>query len=289
MTVQTQSRPAAGKRRGRGSVIAFGVPLGIIVVLAVLANVLPLQDPNRQNLASALLHPGFGTSGGLHHYLGTDQLGRDMLARMIFGARLSLMIGFVGMAAGAVPGIILGLIAGYYRGWVDAVVSRLIDAQLAVPFVLLAIAVVATHGRSVTILITVLALFSWAQYARVIRAETLSLREQTFVLGLRSAGLSSLRIVFRHILPNEAGTAFVLATLQMGSVMLAESALSFLGLGVVAPSVSWGAMLADGRDELAGAWWIAAFPGLVITVTVLLVNLFGDALRPILDPRHREF
>jgi peptide/nickel transport system permease protein len=287
MTVETKSRPAVAS--GRGAVIGFGIPLGLIVLLAVLADLLPLQDPNKQDLANALVGPGFGKAAARHHYLGTDQLGRDMLSRMIFGARLSLMIGFVGMIAGAVPGIILGLIAGYYRGRVDAVVSRLIDAQLAVPFVLLAIAVVATHGRSVTILIVILALFSWAPYARVIRAETLALREQTFVLGLRSAGVPSLRIVLRHILPNEAGTAFVLATLQMGSVMLAESALSFLGLGVVAPAVSWGAMLADGRDELAGAWWIAAFPGLVITVTVLLVNLFGDALRPILDPRQRGF
>jgi peptide/nickel transport system permease protein len=285
--VETRRRPAAA--RGWPAVIGFGVPLAVIVLLAVFAGVLPLQDPNQQNLASALLPPGLDPAAGVHHYLGTDQLGRDMLARMVYGARLSLMIGFVAMFAGAVPGIVLGLLAGYYRGWFDAVVSRLIDAQLAIPFVLLAIAVMATHARSVPVLIVVLAMFSWAPYARVIRAETLGLREQTFVLSLRSAGVSSLGIVFRHILLNVAGTAFVLATLQMGSVMLAESALSFLGLGVVEPSVSWGAMLADGRDEIVGAWWIAAFPGLVITVTVLLVNLFGDALRPILDPRHRGF
>ncbi|MBF8191830.1 ABC transporter permease [Nonomuraea sp. K274] len=285
--VETRRRPAVA--RGWPAVIGFGVPLAVIVLLAVFAGLLPLQDPNQQNLANALLPPGLDTAGGVHHYLGTDQLGRDMLARMVYGARLSLMIGFVAMFAGAVPGIILGLVAGYYRGWFDAVVSRLIDAQLAIPFVLLAIAVMATHARSVPVLIVVLAMFSWAPYARVIRAETLGLREQTFVLSLRSAGVSSLGIVFRHILPNVAGTAFVLATLQVGSVMLAESALSFLGLGVVEPSVSWGAMLADGRDEIVGAWWIAAFPGLVITVTVLLVNLFGDALRPILDPRHRGF
>ncbi len=287
MTVETQSRPAVAK--GRGAVILFGVPLAVIVLLAVSANVLPLQDPNKQDLANALLAPSFSPKASLHHFLGTDQLGRDVLSRMVYGARLSLLIGFVGMFAGALPGIILGLVAGYYRGAVDAAVSRLIDAQLAVPFVLLAIAVVTTHGRSVAILIVVLALFSWAPYARVIRAETLALREQTFILGLRSAGLSSARIVFWHILPNEAGTAFVLANLQMGSVMLAESALSFLGLGVAAPGVSWGAMLADGRDELVGAWWIAAFPGVAITITVLLVNLFGDALRPILDPRQRRF
>lgn len=283
--VETRRRPVVA--RGCPAVIGFGVPLAVIVLLAVFADVLPLQDPNQQDLANALLPPGYDVVGGVHHYLGTDQLGRDMLARMVYGARLSLMIGFVAMFAGAVPGIILGLVAGYYRGWFDAVVSRLIDAQLAIPFVLLAIAVMATHARSVPVLIVVLAMFSWAPYARVIRAETLGLREQTFVLSLRSAGVSSLGIVFRHILSNVAGTAFVLATLQMGSVMLAESALSFLDLGVVEPSISWGAMLADGRDEIVGAWWIAAFPGAIITVTVLLVNLFGDALRPILDPRHR--
>ncbi len=272
------------KARGWGAVAGFGIPLGLIVLLAILAGALPLPDPNTQDLLSSLAAPG--TPG---HPLGTDQLGRDMLARMVYGARLSLVIGFIGMLAGAIPGIILGLAAGYYRRGVDAVVSRLVDAQLAIPFVLLAIAVVTTHGQSLGVLIGVLALFSWAPYARVIRAETMALREQTFVLGLRAAGVPSPQIVFRHILPNQAGTALVLAALQMGSVMLAESALSFLGVGIVSPEVSWGEMLADGRDQLVGAWWIAAFPGIAITVTVLLVNLFGDALKSVLDPRRKRY
>jgi peptide/nickel transport system permease protein len=287
MSVVTQNRPAVV--RGRASILAIGIPLAIIVLIAIFAGVLPGPDPNKQDLANALLPPGFDVQGSSQHLLGTDQLGRDLLARMVRGASLSLLIGFVGMLAGAIPGTILGLLAGYYRGRVDAVVSRLIDAQLAVPFVLLAIAMIATHGSSLTVLIVVLALFSWAPYARVIRAETLALRERPFVLGLRSAGVPDPRIITRHLLPNQAGTILVLATLQMGTVMLAESALSFLGLGVVAPNVSWGAMLADGREQLVTAWWVAAFPGIAITVTVLLVNLFGDSLRSVLDPRQRRF
>ncbi len=281
VSARTRLRASA---RGWGAVLGFGIPLGIIVLSALLAGLLPLHDPNDQDLLASLAPPG-----AAGHLLGTDQLGRDMLSRLVFGARLSLVIGFVGMLAGAVPGIVLGLVAGFYRGWVDAVVSRLVDAQLAIPFVLLAIAVIAANGQSLGVLVGVLALFSWAPYARVIRGDTIALREQPFVLGLRAAGLRSGRILMRHILPNEAGTALVLAALQMGSVMLAESALSFIGVGVVAPDVSWGAMLADGRDQLYGAWWIAAFPGLAITVTVLLVNLFGDALRALLDPRRKRY
>jgi peptide/nickel transport system permease protein len=271
--------------RGRGAVLGFGIPLAMILLVAMLADLLPLPDPNLQDLSASLLAPGVSPD----HLLGTDQLGRDMLSRLVYGARLSLLIGVIGMVLGAIVGTALGLVAGYYRGAVDIVVSRLIDAQLAIPFVLLAIALITSNGRSLTILIVVLALFSWAQYARVVRAETLALRERPFVHGLRTGGLSGAGIVLRHLLPNQAGTVLVLATLQMGAVMLAEGALSFLGLGVVSPDISWGAMLSEGKDQIVYAWWIAALPGLAIFITVLLVNLLGDALRSVLDPRRRRY
>ena len=275
--------------RGRGAVLWFGLPLIALLLTTIFADVLPLPDPNTQDLSASLLAPSLTEHASRFHVLGTDQLGRDILSRLIYGARLSLLIGAVGMLLGAIIGTLLGLLAGYYRGIVDVIVSRLIDAQLAIPFVLLAIAMIASNGRSLTILIIVLALFSWAQYARVIRAETLALRERPFVLALRAGGVPGMAILTRHLLPNQAGTVVVLATLQMGAVMLAESALSFLGLGVASPDISWGAMLAEGKDQLVYAWWIAALPGLAIFGTVLLVNLLGDALRPVLDPRRKRY
>ena len=271
--------------RGRGAALGFGLPLVALLLLTAGADLLPLSDPNLQDLSSSLLAPGVNAA----HPLGTDQLGRDMLSRHLYGARLSILIGVVAIVLGAILGTALGLIAGYYRGIADVVVSRLIDAQLAIPFVLLAIALITSHGRSLTILLVVLALFSWAQYARVVRAETLALRERPFVLALKAGGVSGPGILLRHLLPNQGGTVLVLATLQLGAVMLAEGALSFLGLGVVSPDISWGAMLADGKDQIVYAWWIAALPGLAIFLTVLLVNLLGDALRSILDPRRKRY
>lgn len=275
--------------QGRGSVLIFGIPLALIALVAIFAAYLPLANPNAQNLGAALLPPSLEVYPSGLHLLGTDQLGRDLFSRLIFGAQLSLLIGFVSMVIGIVPGAILGLISGYFRGVPDMVIARFVDAQLAIPFVLLAIALIASNGRSIVVLIVVLSLFSWAPFARVVRAETLSLRESTFVLGLRAAGAPHRQIIFRHILPNQAGTLLVMATLQLGAVMLAESALSFLGLGVVSPAISWGAMLAEGREDLITGWWISAFPGIAILITVLLVNLFGDALRTAFDPKTRKF
>jgi peptide/nickel transport system permease protein len=266
----------------------LGVPLGLAALVALLAPWLPLPDPTEQDLTNVLAPPAF-LGGSADHPLGTDQLGRDLLVRLISGARLTFFIAVVGTLVAAVPGTLLGMIAGYAGGWADRIITRLIDAQLALPFVLLAIAIIAARGRSLTVLIVVLALIGWAQYARVVRAETLKLSVQPFVLGLRAAGASWIGIVLRHILPNLAGTVLVLSTLQIGAVILAESALSFLGLGVSPPSISWGAMLADGRDHMQEAWWLAAFPGVAITAVVLLVNLFGDALVSEFDPRRRRF
>jgi peptide/nickel transport system permease protein len=265
------------------------VPLAVIALISFLAPLLPVPDPNEQDLSAAVIPPAWLDGGSSAHPLGTDQLGRDILARLLYGGQLTFLIAFAGMLAGGVPGILIGLAAGYRRGRVDAVVSRLIEAQLALPFILLAMAIISSSGRSLWILVIVLALTGWAQYARVVRAEALALRERPFVLGLRVAGASHGRIMLAHILPNLVGTATVLATLQLGTIILAESALSFLGLGVSAPDISWGAMLSDGRDQLTEAWWLAAFPGLAITAVVLLVNLLGDALRSRFDPKKRRF
>lgn len=277
------------RARGAGAVAFFAIPLAVIAVLCLAAPLLPIASPDRQVLSEAVMPPAWLSGGSWDHPLGTDHLGRDLLARLLHGGQLTFIIGIGGMLAGAIPGTIAGLIAGYYRGLTDTAISRFVDAQLALPFILLAIAIIAARGRSVGVLVVVLAMIGWAQYARVIRAETMSLRERPFVVGLRVAGVSTPRILGAHLLPNLAGTVLVLTTLQMGTVILAESALSFLGLGVVSPQISWGAMLADGRAQLTTAWWIAAFPGLAITIVVLMVNLLGDALRSWLDPRKRRF
>jgi peptide/nickel transport system permease protein len=260
-----------------------------VAALIALAFYARSHDPNSQDLAQKLRPPIWQASGGWSHPLGTDHLGRDMLARMIAGARLTVLIASAAVVAGAIPGVILGLTAGYFRGPADAVISRVVDAQLSLPFILLALSIITTRGRSVPVLVMVLAIFSWATYARVIRGEAIALRHRPFVLGLIAAGASGRRIVFRHLLPNVAPTILVLASLEVGAVILAESALSFLGLGVVSPDVSWGQMLAEGRDHARRAWWVVTFPGLAITALVLLTNLFGDHLRRRFDPRKKIY
>jgi peptide/nickel transport system permease protein len=271
-------------RGGRG-VLLVAAPL-LVIGLAVL--VLPvtglLPDPNKQDLPAALQPPVFA-GGSWDHPLGTDKLGHDLLARLVYGGRLTLVIGLLGAIVAIVPGTMIGLLAGYRRGLTDTVLSRLIDAQLALPFILIALSVISNRGSSLGVLLTVLALTGWAPCARVVRSSALVLRERQFVSGLRAAGASESRIVFRHLLPNLAGTVVALATLQVGTAVLVESALSFLGLGVVAPSISWGAILASGQSLLTQAWWVAALPGAAITVVVLLVNLLGDALLSHYDPR----
>jgi len=283
------ARTKAVKARGNGAIVALGLPLVLIAAACLLAPWLGLPDPRAQDLNASQIPPAWLSGGDWSHPLGTDQLGRDVLARLLSGGVLTFVLAIAGVLAGAIPGIALGLVAGYRRGWVDVAVSRLVEAQLALPFILLAIAIIAARGRSLPVLVLVLAMVGWAQYARVIRAEAMSLREQPFILGLRFAGAPTRRIMLAHILPNVAGTVTVLATLQLGTIILAESALSFLGLGVAAPDISWGAMLSEGRDQLTSAWWIAAFPGLAITVVVLLVNLLGDALRSRFDPKKKRF
>ncbi|GGM42362.1 ABC transporter permease [Dactylosporangium sucinum] len=279
--------PRRGRRR-RTSVFWLALPL---VAAAILVFVLPLTGllPEAgQNLDATRRAPGFLAGGSWSHPLGTDKLGQDVLRQFVSAGRITIVIGLVGAVVAIGPGTLLGVLAGYFRGWVDRIISVLIDAQLALPFILIALAIISNRGSSLPVLFLVLALTGWAVCARVTRSATLAIRERQFVLGLRAAGASEPRIVFRHVLPNLAGTIVALGTLQVGTAILIESALSFLGLGVVPPMVSWGSLLASGQDELSQAWWIAFFPGLAITLLVLLVNLLGDALLTHHDPRKRR-
>ncbi len=264
--------------------VVFGV---LLVATAIFGSFLPLPDPTQQSLRERLQPPvGFG--GGWDHPLGTDALGRDMLSLLVAGTRLTVLIAALSVLVGATVGCGLGLIAGFRRGWVDAVITRLTEAQMALPFLLLAIAIITNRGRSITTLVIVLSIVGWTQYVRIVRADTMAIRERPFIQGLRIGGASDTRIVLRHILPNVAGTIVALATLEVGTMILAESALSFLGLGVVSPDISWGGLLADGRDNLRDAWWVVTLPGLAIVVVVLYVNLAGDALRSRYDLRKRD-
>ena len=276
-------------RAGDRSLWWMGLPLLLLGLVVLAAPLLPLADPGLQDLRARLIPPVFLEGGGWDHPLGTDQLGRDLLARIIYGGRLTFIIAVAAVLVGSVFGTLLGMIAGYRRGWIDTVIARVVDAQLALPFILLAIAIIVNRGRSLAVLVAVLAIISWAQYARVIRAEALSLRERPFILGLRAAGASPMRIILRHIFPNVGGTVLVLATLEVGTMILAESALSFLGLGVASPDISWGGILAGGREFIQDAWWVVTFPGLAITFVVMSINLLGDELRARYDPRKRTY
>jgi len=223
----------------------------------------------------------------MDHLLGTDHLGRDMFARILFGSRIAAIVGLSVVLIGGTIGVTLGLLAGYAGGWIDDLIGRIVDVQLAFPFILLAVALVAVLGSSVTTVIAVLGITSWVQYVRVVRAETKALRQRDFIMAAHATGATHARIVFVHILPNIASVVIVLATFEVARAIILESALSFLGLGVPQAIPSWGAMLADGRQFLDTAWWIGTFPGLAIMLTVLGVNVFGDGLRDYVDPRSR--
>jgi peptide/nickel transport system permease protein len=265
----------------------FGlVVVVLVVVTAAAAPLLSPFDPIEQDLGDLRLKaPGFRDAAGQVHPLGTDHLGRDLLARVIYGARPALLVGFAAVLISGVIGMATGLISGYFGGRMDDVLMRLADVQLAFPFILLAIAVIGVLGPSLTTIIVVIGVSSWVVYARIVRSAVLSLREREFVQAAQALGSGDGRILLRHILPNALTPWLVVATLDMARVIVIESALSFLGLGVQPPTPTWGGMLADGRVYLSTAWWLATFPGLAILVTVLGINLFGDGLRDTLDPR----
>ena len=264
------------------------VCLIIVILFAIIPGFFSPLDPIDQDLIRYIKPPGFTDKAGNVYHLGTDQQGRDILSRIIWGSRISLLVGITAVLISGFIGISVGIAAGYFGGWVDTIISRIVDTALAVPFILLAITLVAILGPSLQNIILVIALRTWIVYARVVRSEVLSLKEQDFVMGAKAAGCSTFRILAFYLFPNVISTTIVIATLYLGRMIIIESALSFLGLGVPPPTPTWGGMLADGRAFLDTAWWIALFPGLVLMVTVLSVNLLGDWLRDVLDPRMKH-
>jgi peptide/nickel transport system permease protein len=269
----------------------FGLSIvGLFVIAAVLAPVIEPRDPLAQDLASRLKPPGFvDPQSGSRLWLGTDGLGRDMLSRLIEGARVSLLVGACGASLSAIIGTSIGLSAGYVGGWFDALMMRIVDIWQAVPFTILAIAIAVILGPSLQNVILVLGISSWVNYARVVRSETLGQRHGEVVLAARVVGAGHLRIVLRHVLPQVSASIVVLSSLLVGSMILFEASLSFLGLGVQPPTPSWGNMVLDGVEPIRVAWWVSLFPGLAILLVVMAINVLGDWLRDQLDPRHRHF
>ena len=267
------------------ALIGAAIYIGFIL-MAIFAPLLAPMDPLEQTLTDRLKPPSW-LPGGTTHMLGADNLGRDILSRLIYGARVSIIVGASTVAICAIVGSLLGAIAGYWRGRIDASLMLVLDIWMAFPSLVLAIALSAALGPSIPNLILALALTGWVAYCRVIRGEVLSLREREFVLAARVCGASGARIIIRHLLPNVLAPILVLATLELATVIIAEASLSFLGLGVQAEQPTWGGMLSDGRQFLRQAWWLAAFPGAAISLLVLGINLFGDGLRDALDPRLR--
>ncbi|MDQ3656250.1 MAG: ABC transporter permease [Chloroflexota bacterium] len=287
-----QSSRLARARRLRQAWRLKGSVIGVVIVLLVTAVALagPLIAPANPYVGRTIdrLAPPFWIEDGTTQFLlGSDQLGRDSLSRLIFGARVSLSVAVLAVLGASVVGVLLGLFAGFYRGWVDWLISTLVNVMLSFPFVLLALAVIAVLGPSFTNLIVVLAITGWPVYTRVLRAQTLSLREREFVAASRVLGAGDGRIIFRHIFPNIVNLLVVIASLQVAQMIILESFLSFLGLGVQPPIPSWGSMLGDGRLYMFDRWWMATFPGLAIFVTTLAINLVGDGLRDLLDPYSR--
>ena len=263
------------------------VLLVLLIIPAITADWLAPHDPIHGVVMDRRQPPVF--FGGTWKYpLGTDRIGRDILSRIMYGARVSLSISLVGIFVGGIIGASLGMLAGYFGGWIDTVIMRLVDISLALPAILLALVLAAATGPSFQTIIVVVAFVLWALYARQVRGEVLSIRERDFVARARVAGASQLRVMVRHILPNVTNTIIVLATLQVGSVIILEAALSFLGLGIPRPTPAWGIMVADGRQLIVSAWWISFFPGLAITLTVFSLNLLGDWLRDRLDPKLKQ-
>ncbi|WP_021028200.1 ABC transporter permease [Comamonas sp. B-9] len=264
--------------------------LGAILLLMILlttlgADLLPLADPVKRNLSLRYLPPVWLDKGQWAYPLGTDGQGRDMLARIIYGARSSVMVGLAAVALSGAIGVAIGVLAGLRGGWLDQVLMRVVDAILAIPAMLFMLVVALVAGAGLAPLIVVIALTNWVIYTRIARAEVLRVKELEFVAAARVSRVRTSRLLLRHILPNILPALVVVATLNIGTVILTESSLSFLGFGIQPPDISWGQMLADGRQQLATSWWISTFPGVALTATVFSIILLGDWLRDYLDPR----
>jgi peptide/nickel transport system permease protein len=279
-----RSGVAAALLRNRLALAALTV-LALLVLAALLAPLIAPDDPNAQNLLQRLQPPAWMSGGHGAHLLGTDELGRDMLSRVIYGPRVSLLAGAGAALLAGTIGTCVGLAAGYFGGWTDRVLMRLADVQLAFPAILLALAVIGFLGSGLWFVILVLGLTGWVSYARVVRSEVLSLRTRDFVTEARAIGVSDPAIIRRHLLPNVMAPLATIGTLHVAAAIVAEASLSYLGLGVPKSTVTWGGMLADGQLYLGTSWWLAVFPGLALMITSLAVNLTGDALRDVADPK----
>lgn len=272
----------------RKSALAGGILLLAILAASIFFPAVYKVDPLAQDLLTRLKPPVWQEDGSIDHPLGTDNLGRDVLARILHGSRISLLVGFTAVLLSEIIGIFLGLLSGYYGRTLDTIIMRTADIFMAYPFMLLTISVIAVLGNSMANLILVLGISDWVIYARTIRGSVLSLKEKEFVEAARSVGTRHSAIIRRHILPNVISPLLVLGTLRVANVIIWESGLSFLGMGVPPPAPTWGRMLAEGRVYIGDAWWLATFPGLAIMLTILSINLLGDGLRDALDPRLRN-
>ncbi|UOE53319.1 ABC transporter permease [Cytobacillus oceanisediminis] len=259
--------------------------VSLVIFVAIFADILAPHDPASNNLGDMLKPPVWLDGGSQNYILGTDNLGRDILSRIIYGSRVSLLVGVFSVILAGFIGIIVGLIAGYYGGVIDNLLMRIVDSFLAIPSILFILVVLAVFDPSILVLIIVIGLTNWVTYARVVRGEVLSIKEREFVKASKSIGTNSLTIMLQHILPNILSSFIVISTLSVATTIVLEASLSFLGLGIQPPDVSWGGMLTDGRNYLATNWWLATFPGIAITVTVLGIIFLGDWLRDVLDPR----
>jgi peptide/nickel transport system permease protein len=279
--------PAGFRRTARVPWIPI-VIISVIVAMAVFAPLLAPHSPIDQTLRDKLLPPVWLDGGNSKYLLGTDAFGRDVLSRLIYGARVSLIVALLALIAGGGIGLLVGIVAGYVGGAVDSLLMRLVDAAFTFPAILFALLLAVTMGQGLGTLVIAISLLLWASFARVIRGEVLSLRQRDFVALARVRGCSAPRIMLTHILPNVLNTFMVLVTLNIGVVIIAEATLSFLGAGIPPPTPTWGLMISEGRGRLTDAWWVALIPGIAITLMVLSVNLFGDWLRDRLDPRLRQ-
>lgn len=296
--VDTSSLPASEAKPKKSGFSSFTKTLfkskagtiGLVIVLAVVlmavfASVISPFDPAKTNAIERLKPPFWLEGGSMKHPLGTDNLGRDVLSRIIYGSQISLLIGICAVVVAGAIGLLLGLISGYYGGFLDKLIMRTVDSFLAIPNILFMLVVLSVMGSGLGTLIFVLGATNWVTYARMVRGEVLSIKERDFVRAARSVGAKDARIILTHILPNIASSFIVIATLNVATTIILEASLSFLGLGVQPPTVSWGGMLSDGREYLATSWWVATFPGIAITITVLGIIFLGDWLRDTLDPR----
>jgi peptide/nickel transport system permease protein len=287
------ARPAAaaearGRRRRVPWLVVGGLGfVGLLIAVALAAPLIAPQDPTRTALRGRLAAPTLNGSDGRAHLLGTDHLGRDVLSRVIYGSQVSLLVGFAAVVVGGVLGSAAGILAGFSRGRMDAIIMTVADAQLAFPFILLAIGIIAVLGPSFPTLVVVIALSGWVSYARILRSQVLVVRSREFVESIHALGGSLGRIVLRHVLPNVLSSIVVIATLELARAIVLEATLSFLGLGVQPPTPSWGGMVHEGREYLESAWWISTFPGIVLMITSIVVSRTGDWLRDVLDPTLR--